>query len=98
MAVPPETIAAKLKSGLFGIVAIVGWLALAVPFYRGLYACSEWLMREPFATAAECHQALAYLEYHDGHHDGEWCAELERGGWCAMAYDSGWGTDRCFMP
>jgi hypothetical protein len=94
MAAPPETTTARLKSG---IIATVGWLALAVPFYGGLYACSEWLTPEPFATAAECHRALAYLQYHDGHH-GEWCAELERGGWCAMAYDSGWGADRCFMP
>jgi hypothetical protein len=97
MAAPPETITAKLKSGLSGIGAIVGWLALAVPFYGGLYACSEWLTPEPFATAAECHRALAYVQYHDGHH-GESCVELERGGWCAMAYDSGSGTDRCFMP
>jgi hypothetical protein len=90
----PETITAKLKSA---IIATVGWLALAVPFYGGLYACSEWLAPEPFATAAECRRALAELQYHEGHH-GEYCAELERGGWCAFAYDSRLGTDRCFMP
>jgi len=53
---------------------------LAVPFYGGLYACSVWLTPEPFATAAECNEALARLEYYDGHHGVEWCAELERGG------------------
>ena len=98
MAAPLESTTAKLKSGMSGIIAIVGWLALAVPFYVGLYACSESLTPGPFATAGECYRALAYLEYHDGHHGGEWCAELKRGGWCAMAYDSSWGTDRCFMP
>jgi hypothetical protein len=85
---PPKTITAKLKSG---IAATVGWLVVAVPCYSGFYACSEWLTQEPFATAAECHRALARLEYLDGHRGGPelWCAELERGGWCAMAYDSG---------
>jgi hypothetical protein len=68
VAAPLETTTAKLKSAASGIIAVVGWLALAVPFYVGLYACSEWLTPEPFATAAECHRALAYLQYHDGHH------------------------------
>jgi hypothetical protein len=45
----PETTAAKLKSA---IIATVGWLALAVPLYGALYACSVWLTPEPFATAA----------------------------------------------
>jgi hypothetical protein len=90
----PETTMAKLKSA---IIATVIWLACAVPLYGGLYACSVWLTPEPFATAAECHRALAELQYHEGHY-GEYCAELERGGWCAFAYDSSSGTDRCFMP
>jgi hypothetical protein len=89
---------AKLKSAIISTVATVAWLVSAVALYGGLYACSEWLTPEPFTTAAECHDALARLQYYDGHHGVEWCAELERGGWCAMAYDSGSGTDRCFMP
>jgi len=80
----PETTSAKLKSA---IIATVCWL----------YACSEWQTPEPFATAAECHRALAELQYYEGHH-GEYRAELERGGWCAMAYDSSSGTDRCSLP
>jgi hypothetical protein len=67
-------------------MATVIWLACAVPLYGGLYACSVWLTPEPFKTAAECSRALAYLQYHEGHHD-EYCAELERGGWCAFEYD-----------
>ena len=86
---------AKLKSA---IISTVGWFVLAVPFYGGVYACSAWLTPEPFATAAECRDALARLEYYEGHGAVEWCAELERGGWRAMAYDRRSGTDRCFMP
>jgi hypothetical protein len=71
----PETITAKLKSA---IIATVGWLALAVPFYGGLYACSEWLAPEPFATAAECRRALAELQYHEGHH-GELLRRARKG-------------------
>jgi hypothetical protein len=70
---------------------------LGVPL-GGLYACLVWLTPEPFATEAECNRALANVQYYDGHRNVEWCAELERGGWCAMAYDSGSQTDRCFMP
>jgi hypothetical protein len=94
----PETTTAKLKDAITGILEIVGWLALAVALYGGLYACSVWLTPEPFATAAECERALAYLEQHDPPRQPEWCAELERGGWCAVACDSSSGTDRCFMP
>jgi hypothetical protein len=97
MSAHSETTTEKLKS----IFTTAGWLALAVAsygvLYGGLYACSEWLAPEPFATAAECHRALTELQYSEGHH-GEYCAELERGGWCALAYDSRSGTDRCFMP
>ena len=89
----PETTTAKLKSAISAIVATAAWLASMA----GLYACWDWLTPEPFATVAECHRALAYLQYHEGHH-GEYCAELERGGWCAFAYDPRSGTDRCFMP
>jgi hypothetical protein len=45
----------------------------------GFYACSVWLTPEPSKTAGECSRALAYLQYHEGHHDEYW-AELERGG------------------
>jgi hypothetical protein len=91
----PETTTAKLKSAISTIIATVAWLASVA----GLYACWDWLTPEPFATEAECHRALAYLEQHDGPpRQPEWCAELERGGWCAFAYDPGSGTDRCFMP
>jgi hypothetical protein len=72
----PETTMARLKSA---IISTVIWLACAIPLYGGLYACSAWLTPEPFATAAQCHRALAELQYSQGHH-GEYCAELEKGG------------------
>ena len=75
MSAPPEMMMAKLKSA---VIATVIWLACAVPVFGGLYACSVWLTPEPFATVAECYRALAYVQYHEGHH-GEYCAELERG-------------------
>jgi hypothetical protein len=94
MSTRPATTISKLKSA---IMATVIWLACAILLYGGLYACSVWLTPEPFKTAAECSRALAYLQYHEGHHD-EYCAELERGGWCAFEYDPSSGTDRCFLP
>jgi hypothetical protein len=82
MSTHPETTMAKLKSA---IIPIVCWLAVAIPVYGGLYACSESLKHEPLDYAT-CERALAALQYANGHH-GETCLELERG-WCVGdAYD-----------
>jgi hypothetical protein len=77
----------------------LGGVILSLLSMYACYGLVGWVTTPtPFATAAECQRALAYLEKHAPSQEPEWCAELERGGWCAFAYDPGSGRDRCFMP
>jgi hypothetical protein len=92
---PVGDLPAKLRSGLS---AFVFWLVLAVPVYGGFYACSAWLADKladkPFATAAECNRALAYVQRqrlrfpgdYDPDKEAESCVKAAGGGWCGVNF------------